>query len=156
MLKKDRRIRKSVDGNFVYGDENTPQHIIDMYVYYRNGHNLRETGEHFDKSKQAVSQAFRRSHLETGRRKSTQLPIHGAAILKFIYDYKTKFQDTPSYKAIAAAVTGDERNNGNVYRMVERLIELGYLYRAGASGDVLMLTQPQPKLPEEMNELREN
>lgn len=77
-----------------------------------------------------------------------RFPEHGAAIIAFIRDYKAQYQDTPSYKAIAEAVTGDERNNGNVYRMVERLIELGYLYRAGASGDVLMLIQPQPKIPE--------
>lgn len=126
------------------------RHVQDMYDYHAEGHSLAEVGAQFGVTRQLVSKTFQRYGYKVQERSTRpkRFPEHGAAIIAFIRDYKAQYQDTPSYKAIAEAVTGDERNNGNVYRMVERLIELGYLYRAGASGDVLMLIQPQPKIPE--------
>ena len=118
-----------------------------MYAYHKQGHTLQETGDYFNLSKQAISQAFKRNGYEVQPARK-RFPKDGAAILAYIRDYKAQYQDTPTYKAIALHVTGDARNNGNMYRMVETLVELGYLYRAGANDEVLMLTQPQPPIPE--------
>ncbi len=123
----------------------------EMFDLWWCGLSMREVGERYGVTSQAVQQTMS-THIDDYDTKRHDRPHprpvadkYKQGILDCIRDYRAKYEVSPSRETIAEVVTGKASNAGNISKLIQELIDEGWLYKLPMEANNLVLCKPQPR-----------